>query len=132
MLADRDDRPGVERRHRRDAQIAALAETYGVPLVLHNVAGPICHAACMHLGAHIPNLYFVESVRAFYKTYFPILSDMVTMVTRAIWPCRMDRALASPCAPLRWHGRTSRARSPRVRGWPHRAMGDHWAVEEIR
>ena len=56
-------------------KIAALAETFGVPLVLHNVAGPICHAACMHLGAHIPNLYFVESVRAFYQTYFPILSD---------------------------------------------------------
>ncbi len=32
-------------------KIAALAETFGVPLVLHNVAGPICHAAAMHLGS---------------------------------------------------------------------------------
>ena len=56
-------------------KIAALAETFGVPLVLHNVAGAICHAACMHLGAHIPNLFYVESVRAFYKGYFPVLTD---------------------------------------------------------
>ena len=55
-------------------KIASLAETYGVPLVLHNVAGPICHAAVLHLGVHIPNLYFVESVRAFYQTYFPVIS----------------------------------------------------------
>ena len=57
-------------------KIAALAETFGLPLVLHNVAGPICHAACMHLGAHIPNLFYVESVRAFYREYFPVLSDI--------------------------------------------------------
>ena len=30
----------------------------------------------MHLGAHIPNLYMVESVRAFAQTYFPILSNL--------------------------------------------------------
>ena len=39
--------------------------------------GPICHAACMHLAAHIPNLYYVESVRAFYRSYFGIISDFV-------------------------------------------------------
>jgi L-alanine-DL-glutamate epimerase-like enolase superfamily enzyme len=57
-------------------KIAALAETFGVPVVLHNIAGPICHAAAMHLGAHIPNLFFVESVRALYQTYFPVISDL--------------------------------------------------------
>ena len=61
-------------------KIASMAEAFGVPLVLHNVAGPICHAACMHLGAHIPNLFFVESVRAFYKTYFPVLSNLAPVV----------------------------------------------------
>ncbi len=61
-------------------KMANMAEAAGLPLVLHTVAGPICHAACMHLGAHIPNLYFVESVRAFYKTYFPILSDFSPVV----------------------------------------------------
>ncbi len=59
-------------------KIAAMAETFGVPLVLHNISGPIGHAACMHLGAHIPNLFMVESVRAFRKTYFPLLSDLAS------------------------------------------------------
>jgi galactonate dehydratase len=62
-------------------KIAAMGEAYGVPLVLHNVAGPVCHAACMHLGAHLPNLYFAESSRALYKTYFGQLSDYRPRVT---------------------------------------------------
>jgi len=115
-------------------RIANLAETFGIPLVLHNVAGPICHAVCMHLAAHIPNLYFVESVRAFYKSYFNVLSDFVPQIT--------DGYLDIPNG----HGlgvnlRTEileRADLTRVvskgeglaKG--RRAMGDHWAVEEIR
>ena len=75
-------------------KIAALAETFGVPLVLHNVAGAICHAACMHLGAHIPNLYYVESVRAFYKGYFPVLTDFSPTVA--------DGPSGSPCGTGAW------------------------------
>jgi L-alanine-DL-glutamate epimerase-like enolase superfamily enzyme len=115
-------------------KIATLAETFGVPLVLHNVAGPICHAACMHLGAHIPNLYFVESVRAFYCTYFPILSEQPVAVA--------DGHLAIPEGP--GLGVTLRpevfTRPDLVRqvsdgeglAQGRRAMGDHWAVEAIR
>ena len=115
-------------------KIAALAETFGVPLVLHNVAGPICHAACMHLGAHIPNLYFVESVRAFYRTYFPVLSEQPVTVHKG--------RLAVPEGP--GLGVTLRPemllRPDLVRlvsdgeglAQGRRAMGDHWAVEEIR
>ncbi len=115
-------------------KIAVLAETYGLPLVLHNVAGPICHAACMHLAAHIPNLYFVESVRAFYRTYFPILSEGEVIVS--------DGCLSIPIGP----GLGVSLR-PEVLARPdlqrlvsegeglaqgRRAMGDHWAVEAIR
>jgi L-alanine-DL-glutamate epimerase-like enolase superfamily enzyme len=57
-------------------KIANLAETFGVPLVMHNISGPVGHAACMHLGAHIHNLFMVESVRAFYKTYFQEISNL--------------------------------------------------------
>jgi galactonate dehydratase len=56
-------------------KISAMAEAFGVPIILHNVAGPVCHAASMHVGAHIPNLMFVESSRALYKAYFGVLSD---------------------------------------------------------
>ena len=51
-------------------KIAAMAEAFGLPLVLHNLAGPIGHAVNMHLGSHIPNLFFVESARALYRVLF--------------------------------------------------------------
>jgi len=115
-------------------KIAALAETFGVPLVLHNVAGPICHAACMHLGAHIPNLFYVESVRAFYREVFPALSDLSPRVA--------DGHLDIPSGPgLGLKLRDSAlARADVIRevsegeglARGRRAMGDHWAVEEIR
>ncbi|MFQ3621112.1 MAG: mandelate racemase/muconate lactonizing enzyme family protein [Spirochaetales bacterium] len=115
-------------------KIAALAETFGVPLVLHNVAGPICHAACMHLGAHIPNLFFVESVRAFYKTYFPVLSYLEVKAEDGyltvpdgpgLGVSLREEALQVPdliCQVSRGEGLAK----------GRRAMGDHWAVEEIR
>lgn len=115
-------------------KIAVLAETFGVPLVLHNVAGAICHALCMHLGAHIPNLYYVESVRAFYKEYFPILTDFAPTVS--------DGHLDIPAGPglgvNLLDSALERADLIRQRtageglAGGRRAMGDHWAVEEIR
>ncbi len=115
-------------------KIAALAETFGIPLVLHNVAGPVCHAACMHLGAHIPNLYYVESCRAFYKEYFPILSDLAPTVS--------DGHLDIPAGPGLGLNLLDSAleRDDLIRqvsegpglAAGRRAMGDHWAVEEIR
>lgn len=115
-------------------KIAAMAEAYGLPLVLHNVAGPICHAACLHLGAHIPNLFFVESVRAFYQTYFPILSDLAPQI--------VDGGLTLPEGPglgvslrpeaLRRADLTREISEGEGLAHGRRAMGDHWAVEEIR
>jgi L-alanine-DL-glutamate epimerase-like enolase superfamily enzyme len=115
-------------------KIAALAETYGVPLVLHNVAGPICHAACMHLGAHIPNLYFVESVRAFYNTYFPILSTLEVTVADGHLPVPggpgLGVTLREELLTRPDMTREISAGDGLAKG--RRAMGDHWAVEEIR
>jgi L-alanine-DL-glutamate epimerase-like enolase superfamily enzyme len=67
-------------------KIAAVGDTFGVPIVLHNIAGPVGHAACMHLGAHIPNLFMVESVRAFARTYFPAISDLAPRVSEGRLP----------------------------------------------
>ena len=115
-------------------KIASLAETYGVPIVLHNVAGAICHAACMHLGAHIPNLYFVESVRAFYKSYFGELTDCQ--------PTVRDGHLGIPAGPglgvklresaLSRDDLLRQVSSGEGLAAGRRAMGDHWAVEAIR
>ncbi len=115
-------------------KMANLAETFGLPVVLHNVAGPICHAVCMHLGAHIPNLFFVESVRAFYRSYFKILGNFV--------PTVKDSCLDIPAGPglgielneaaLQHDGLTWQISEGAGLAQGRRAMGDHWAVEEIR
>jgi L-alanine-DL-glutamate epimerase-like enolase superfamily enzyme len=115
-------------------KIATLAETFGVPLVLHNVAGPICHAACMHLGAHIPNLFYVESVRAFCREVFPVLSDLSPVVA--------DGHLDIPSGPglgvelldaaLQRDDLIREESEGEGLAGGRRAMGDHWAVEEIR
>ena len=62
-------------------KIANLAEIFGVPLVMHNISGPVGHAACMHLGAHIENLFMGESVRAFAQTFFPEISNLAPQAT---------------------------------------------------
>jgi L-alanine-DL-glutamate epimerase-like enolase superfamily enzyme len=43
--------------------IAALAESYHLPVAPHNCGGPVLHAATAHLCATIPNLYLMETVR---------------------------------------------------------------------
>ena len=115
-------------------KIANMAETFGVPLVLHNVAGPICHAACMHLGAHIPNLFFVESVRAFYKTYFPVLSNWETRVEngRLQIPQGPGLGIELNQSALERPDLTRQLSQGPGLAEGRRTMGDHWAVEEIR
>ena len=115
-------------------KIANLAEAYGVPLVLHNVASPICHAACMHLGAHIPNLFFAESVRAFYQTYFAEMCGWSPTVEGGNMSIPDGVGLGVELtAEILSHPKMVRVISDGdglAKG--RRAMGDHWAVEEIR
>jgi L-alanine-DL-glutamate epimerase-like enolase superfamily enzyme len=115
-------------------KIASLAETFGVPLVLHNVAGPICHAACMHLAAHIPNLFFVESVRAFYQTYFPIMSDLTIRAQNGHLSIPDGPGLGVTLneAMLTRDDLTRQISEGAGLAGGRRHMGDHWAVEDIR
>ncbi|NDJ52247.1 MAG: mandelate racemase/muconate lactonizing enzyme family protein [Chloroflexi bacterium] len=62
-------------------KVASMAEAFGVPIVFHNVAGPVCHAVGIHLGAHVPNLMFLESCRAFYKSYYGEISSCRPQLT---------------------------------------------------
>ncbi len=116
------------------SKMASLAETFGIPLVLHNVAGPFCQAACLHLAAHIPNLFFVESVRAFYRTYFPVISDYAPKVEDGHFAVPEGPGLGVNLQP------EMLARDDLIRqvtegpglAVGRRAMGDHWEREEIR
>ena len=115
-------------------KIANLAETFGVPLVLHNVAGAICHAACMHLGAHIPNLYFVESCRAFYKGYYGLLTDYQPTVSAGHFalPAGPGLGLNLRESALQRDDLSREISAGAGLAGGRRAMGDHWAAEEIR
>jgi len=56
-------------------KIAALADTYGVPVAPHDCTGPASLAACIHLTASQPNGLIQETVRAFLRTWY---TDLVT------------------------------------------------------
>ncbi|MDX2159695.1 MAG: mandelate racemase/muconate lactonizing enzyme family protein [bacterium] len=115
-------------------KIANMAEAFGVPLVLHNVAGPICHAVCMHLGAHLPNLFFVESVRAFYKTYFSVFSTYAPLPVAGHFALPSGDGLGVELRPemLERSDLTRLISDGAGLAVGRRAMGDHWAVENIR
>src|SRR5207245_9903738 len=51
-------------------KIAALAETYQLPVAPHNPGGPVSNLIVAHFCASTYNLFIMESVRAFYLTWF--------------------------------------------------------------
>jgi galactonate dehydratase len=51
-------------------KIAALAETYGVPVAPHDCTGPVVLTAGCHLAVHLPNAVMQETVRAFYHGWY--------------------------------------------------------------
>src|SRR5258708_27040151 len=51
-------------------KIAAMAENYQLPVAPHNPGGPVSNLIVAHFCASIYNLFIMESVRAFYLTWF--------------------------------------------------------------
>jgi L-alanine-DL-glutamate epimerase-like enolase superfamily enzyme len=56
-------------------KIAAMAETWHLPVAPHDCTGPVVLAASTHLSLNATNAMFQESVRAYYKTWY---RDLVT------------------------------------------------------
>jgi L-alanine-DL-glutamate epimerase-like enolase superfamily enzyme len=56
-------------------KIAAMAETWHLPVAPHDCTGPVVLAASTHLSLNAPNALIQESVRAFYRTWY---GDIVT------------------------------------------------------
>lgn len=56
-------------------KIAAMAETWHLPVAPHDCTGPVVLCASTHLSLNAPNALVQESVRAFYKTWY---GDLVT------------------------------------------------------
>jgi L-alanine-DL-glutamate epimerase-like enolase superfamily enzyme len=51
-------------------KIAALAESHQLPVAPHNPGGPVSNVVAAHFCASVYNLFIMESVRAFYLTWF--------------------------------------------------------------
>jgi L-alanine-DL-glutamate epimerase-like enolase superfamily enzyme len=60
-------------------KIAAMAETWHLPVAPHDCTGPVVLGASTHLALNAPNALVQESVRAFYKTWY---RDLVTALPR--------------------------------------------------
>ncbi|TWD83060.1 L-alanine-DL-glutamate epimerase-like enolase superfamily enzyme [Kribbella amoyensis] len=56
-------------------KIAALADTFGVPVAPHDCTGPATLAACVHLTQSVPNGLIQETVRAFLRTWYAELVE---------------------------------------------------------
>jgi galactonate dehydratase len=54
-------------------KIAAMADTYYIPVAPHNPNGPLCTLATMHLGFSIPNFLILE----FFEKDEPIFEELV-------------------------------------------------------
>ena len=66
-------------------KIAAMAETYYLPVAPHNCGGPVLHYASAHLAANLTNLTILESVRRHYlDEYRGIMTRELTAVDGAI------------------------------------------------
>lgn len=58
-------------------RIAALAETFGVPVVPHSAAGPLALAANLHLSASLPNLWMLEYTFTFDRVWSEMLKEPI-------------------------------------------------------
>jgi L-alanine-DL-glutamate epimerase-like enolase superfamily enzyme len=62
-------------------KIAALAQTYKVPVAFHDCTGPVVLAASTHLALNSSNCFIQEMVRAFYYGWY---QDVVTQLPPVI------------------------------------------------
>lgn len=60
-------------------RIAILADAHYRPVAPHNCGGPLFHMANLHLAAHMPNLFVLESVRRHYQDEYPAIVTHVTV-----------------------------------------------------
>jgi L-alanine-DL-glutamate epimerase-like enolase superfamily enzyme len=60
-------------------KIAAMAETYHLPVAPHDCTGPVVYTASVHLSMNATNALIQESVRAFYTGWY---TELVTELPR--------------------------------------------------
>jgi galactonate dehydratase len=61
-------------------KIAAMAEAWHLPVAPHDCTGPVVYTASTHLSLNAPNALVQESVRAFYRGWYPEVMTAVPLV----------------------------------------------------
>jgi L-alanine-DL-glutamate epimerase-like enolase superfamily enzyme len=56
-------------------KVAALADTYGIPVAPHDCTGPVSFATCVQFVAGQPNGLIAESVRAFHHSWYGRMAE---------------------------------------------------------
>ena len=72
----RNDRPDLGWGISETVRIAHLAETYNVPVSMHDCTGPLTLFAGLHVGAAVANCCYQETVRAQIQTVYKELIDV--------------------------------------------------------
>ena len=67
-------------------KVATLADSYHLPVTLHDCTGPVNVFACLHVCAAVPNAMIMEIVRGFVEGYY---NDLMTVSV----PIREGRAI---------------------------------------
>lgn len=62
-------------------KIASMADTYGLPVTMHDCTGPFTMLAGMHLLANAPNGMYQEIVRAFIRYRYPDWVDWLPEIS---------------------------------------------------
>lgn len=82
-------------------KIAALAETYYLPVAPHNCGGPVLHWASTHFAAAIPNLRILETVRRHYLDEYDGLLESMLLPSGGFLPVPSEPGLGVKLNPER-------------------------------
>lgn len=110
-------------------KVASLADQYELGVAPHNCLGPIGSVASLHLAAAVPNLYLMESVRAFANGFHRELVDDAPVIVEGRMAVPEGPGLGVELRPdVLAQARTVRtdASNLAASGW---GQGDPWADE---
>lgn len=115
-------------------RIAALASSFGRPMVLHNLGGPIAHAAISQVGSTLEGLMYLETTRAATRGYFDELTDAQVEVEDGAVKLIRGEGLGLTLREEVWSRDDAVVRTSEGTGQAEglRSMGDHWSRPALR
>lgn len=113
---------------------AQLAATFGIPVILHNLGGPVAHAASCQIASTLPNLWAIETSRALTDFAYPDLVDYQATVSNGRLSIPSGVGIGAAIDESIWTDFKERIQVSAGQGSAvgRVAMGDHWERPSIR